>query len=349
MRIAILGAGAGGHAMAADLTLKGQEVTLVSRNSQKVRELRARGGIETHGSILGEQFVPIAHATGDIAAAVSNADLVALPVPGIVQEPYLRACLPHLKAGQALWLVPGSGGSLIAQRIRQELGVARDVLLIETLTLPYGCRRSGPAHVGIVVRFKPRCAAFPAWRNAEALALLRQFYDLPPADNVLDTALSNPNCLIHPLPGLLNYGWIEQRNRDFSVYGEGMTASVVKGVYALDRERVAVMMAAGLRQTFLDELYQELGPGPVWRQFMGVGKAEKFEERFFTEDVPVGLVTLSSLGAQLGVGTPLIDATIALSSMLCDTDFLAIGRTAATLGLAGLRAAQMAAYLYDGA
>ncbi len=348
MRIAILGAGAGGHAMAADLTLKGQEVTLVSRNPQKVREVRDRGGIETHGPILSEQLVPIARATGDIAAAVSHADVVALPVPGMVQEAYLRVALPHLKAGQALWLAPGSGGSLIAHRIRQELGVARDVLLIETLTLPFGCRQSGPARVGIVVRFTPRCAAFPARRNAEALALLRQMYHLPPADNVLDTALSNPNCLIHPLPGLLNYGWIEQRHREFSVYGEGMTPSVVKGVYALDRERVAVMAAAGLRRTCLDDLYQELGPGPVWRQFMGVGKAEKFEERFFTEDVPVGLVTLSSLGAQLGVGTPLIDATIALSGMLYDTDFLAVGRTAATLGLASLGPAQLAAYLYDG-
>jgi opine dehydrogenase len=348
MRIAILGAGAGGHAMAADLTLKGHQVTLASRNPDKVRDLRERGAIETHGGILGERVVPFDQATTDIPAAVSGADLVVLPVPGMVQAPYLRACLPHLKVGQALWLTPGTGGSLLAHRIRQELGVARDVLLIETLTLPFGCRKSGPARVGVVVLFKPRCAAFPARRNAEALALLRQLYELPAAENVLDTALGNPNCLIHPLPGLLNYGWIEHRGRDYSVYGEGMTPSVVKGVYALDRERVAVLAAAGIRAPDLDELYQELGPGPVWRQFMGVGKAEKFEDRFFTEDVPVGLVTVSSFGAQLGAPTPLIDATIALSSMLFDTDFRAVGRTAESLGVGGLGPRQLAEYLHEG-
>jgi opine dehydrogenase len=248
-----------------------------------------------------------------------------------------------------VWLCPGTGGSLIADGIAREVGAA-DLLLIETLTLPYAARMEGPAQVGVSARIKPRCAAFPARRNEEARALVRELYDVPEAENVLDTALNNVNGLIHPLPCLMNMGPIDASGGDYSIYAEGMTPSVLKGIYALDRERLAVDAAAGLGQTPIDDLYDEIGTGPIYRQSMGLKRgAERFFDRFFTEDVPVGLVTIASVGRQLGVETPLIDATIALSNMLYDADYWATGRTAERLGLGGMDAEGMREYLHEGA
>jgi opine dehydrogenase len=335
--------------MAADLTLKGHDVTLFSRSPEKLMAIEARRGIGTSG-MLGEQDVKVAQLTGDPDEACRMADLLALPVPGMVQDQYLRAVLPHVEPGQAIWLCPGSGGSLLASQILLELGASKSVLLIETLSLPYAARMEGPAQVGVSARIKPRCAAFPAKRNSEAQALIRELYEVPPAENVLDTALNNVNCLVHPLPCLMNFGWIEARNRLFSIYGEGMTPKVLAAIHAVDRERLAVEAAAGLTKIEIDAIYDELGTGPIYRQSMGLKTgAEKFFDRFFTEDVPVGLVMIASLGRALGVATPLVDATITLSSMLYDTDFWAQGRTAERLGLAGMSQEQMTEFLYDGA
>jgi opine dehydrogenase len=39
--------------------------------------------------------------------------------------------------------------------------------------------------------------------------------------------------------------------------------------------------------------------------------------RYFTEDIPFGLLTWSSLGAQIGLEMPLTDAFLRLSEVLC--------------------------------
>ena len=72
------------------------------------------------------------------------------------------------------------------------------------------------------------------------------------------------------------------------------------------------------------------------------------EERFLSEDVPVGLVLLESLARQFGVETPMIDATITLASTLNEADFRASGRTAARLGLAGMSAHELRDFLAEG-
>ena len=54
---------------------------------------------------------------------------------------------------------------------------------------------------------------------------------------------------------------------------------------------------------------------------------EKLITRYFTEDVPTGLVPISSLGQLLGIPTPTIDSVIHLASILCGIDFMKEGRT----------------------
>ena len=58
--------------------------------------------------------------------------------------------------------------------------------------------------------------------------------------------------------------------------------------------------------------------------------------RYFTEDVPTGLVPISSLAKFLGVETPIIDSIINLSSILCGIDFKNEGRTIEGLALRNL-------------
>lgn len=144
-------------------------------------------------------------------------------------------------------------------------------------------------------------------------------------------------------------GWIESREeRIFSLYAEGMTESVLKVLHAIDEERQAVVEAVGLPVFEIDEIYEMMGTGPIYRQSMGLGeKTERFYDRFITEDVPVGLVTLQSFGRTMGVPTPLIDGTISFSNILYDTDFVVAGRTVERLGLGGMEANEMQSYLQD--
>lgn len=346
MRVAVIGAGNGGHAMAAHLTVEGHEAVLFSRTKSKIDDIEAEGGIVMQG-LGADGLVPIAGATTDIGAAVAGAEIVISTVPGMVQPDYLELLIPHVTPEQALWFCPGNAMSLIARPLLTAAGKP-DVLLIESNTLTYAVRKTAAASVRATYLLLARCAAFPASRNDEAMELVRRLYQLPAAPNVLDTTLNNVNPMIHVVPSLLNMGSIDARDGAFSIYGEGMTESILGAMEALDRERLALLEHFGLDAMPLDALYEELGTGPIYRRSMGVGAAERYEPRFLSEDVPIGLVTMASLGREHGTPTGLIEGLIELAGAVDGVDYRSGGRSAALLGLSGMSVDRVTEYLHEG-
>ena len=301
--------------------------------------IRAAGGIELRGAI-GERRVPLSLATS-VAAAVDGADLVALPAPCSVQARYLEIVLPHLRAGQAVWLCQGGGGTLLpAARAR-----AGDLLLIESMYIPYSSRRTGPAEVTVRSRLRVPYAAFPARRTEDASRILGKLFDFPRAKNVLEVAMQNVNAIIHPLPCLVNWGQIEGRESEFILTRDGMTDRVIRAMEAYDAERIAVCRAAGLSTANVDELYALFGVTPAPYRRRANAAAEAYEPRYILEDVPIGTVTFASLGQQLGVATELLDSTIHLCDAIYEVDSWSTGRTMEYLGLAGLDKAGLQAAL----
>src|SRR5208337_3547576 len=98
--VAVLGAGHGGCAAAADLGRRGFEVRLHARSAERLAPLRQRGGIDVRGAQQGH--VDVALMTTDVAAAVSGADLIMLVVPSVAHEPYARALAPLLDGSQPI-------------------------------------------------------------------------------------------------------------------------------------------------------------------------------------------------------------------------------------------------------
>lgn len=340
MRISILGAGATGQFTAAALTLKGHRVALYSRTPERVSEIRSDGGISIEG-ILGVRQVPIRTITNDLSEAVSDSELVIIAVPGVFQEAYLSSLVHLVGESQAIWLSPGNGATLLALKLFTDAGRAVP-LLIESATVPFAARRTGPATVFSRAIITPFVSALPSERNDEVVALLDSVCDVQLCSNVIESILLNVNALIHPLPALLNWGWIEAREKQFSIYGEGMSSGVRKAIHALDNERVNISEALGLRTLSLDEIYEAQRVPPLYRMPMKIGKADRYEERFITEDVPVGLVTLWSLANLASVPVPTIAAVIALTGAVYERDFLAEGRTIEKLGFGNLTAPQLA-------
>ncbi|MFI4997139.1 MAG: NAD/NADP octopine/nopaline dehydrogenase family protein, partial [Hyphomicrobiales bacterium] len=325
--IAILGAGHGGYAAAADLTRRGFEVRLQARNPERLAPIRAAGGIEVHG--VHEGFVKLDATTTSVAEAIEGADLVMLPVPGTAFADYAMELARVHEPEIPIFLDPGhTGGGLHFLHELRAAGYSKPVKTCESVTLTYICRMEEKGTVNIYSYVKEVAfAALPGRHAAELYDLMKPVYpELTPARNVLETAFANLNAVFHPPGMLMNTGWIEHTQGGFLFYREGMTEGVGRVAEEVDAERIAVAQALGLEvPTFLEAFYRKgitskagFKSGSISRACFESEPNRKIkcppslDHRYIHEDVGFGLVPFAAFGQLAGVKTPTIDALITL-------------------------------------
>ena len=362
--VAVLGAGNGGCAAAADLGARGFEVRLYNRSRERLEPLLERGGLDRQGAI-GQGFVKLAMITDDLDQAVRGADLIMLTVPISAHPFYAQRLGTIVPPGGVVFLNPGhmGGGLFMAHEIHRLTG-RTDVQTCEVSTLSYACRMRGPASVNVlgVMRTLP-FAAFPGRRQAELFELLQPIYpSLVQASHVLETGFMDINAVEHPPQIICNAGWVEHTKGSYLFYYEGTTPSVGRVIDVLDRERIAVAEAAGVPTRPFVQVFYEMGYTTEGAARQGTAHAalqesapnrwirgpQSLDHRYLHEDVGWGLVPWAELGRSLGVPTPVMDALITLGSTLNGRDYRAEGLTLDRLGLAGKRADELAGYLRDG-
>ena len=351
--IAVIGAGNAGYAMAAHLSLAGYTVRLYEMPAfaHNLDPIRHQGGIRLTG-VMGEGLATLDRVTSDIAEAIAGASHIFVVTQAIAHEMIADLCAPHVEPGQTYAIFPGSGGSLIFANRFRAAGVLAGVFLAETVTLPYSCRIREPGWVNIHAGPGVRevIGVFPARTTDAVVENLRIVYPmLAPARHVLEVALYNPNILLHPIGVIFNLGRIEYANGEFWMYREGFTPSVMKILRALESERVALLRKLDVEPMDFEAFYT-YRYGDKWENFAAVSSKgpASAATRYISEDIPIGMVLLSSLGTLLDVPTPTADALIHLGSVIHATDYRTPGRTVARLGLDGYSADEILHYLNDG-
>jgi opine dehydrogenase len=360
--VAIVGAGIGGIYLAADLGLLGCPLRLHDRNDEKLAHIRARGGIDVEGERAG--FAAIEQVTTDAAAAVDRADIVLLCTGGTFQEGAARDLAPHLRDGQLILLIQGNtGGSLAVRRALDQAGCQASVDIAEMDNYPFSCWRLGPARIRPIVRKRwLQIDAFPGDRSAAVFARLSPLFpEAVAAPTIAWTGLMNANAMLHVANCVGNAGRIDNGDA-YKFYAEGVTPAVARLYRAINTERVAVAAAIGATVPTLEDWFERVygvrgadlsetcrlltsnSDGP----YQATGTPRSWDHKYIAEDVPVGLIPMSALGAAAGVPTPAIDAVIRTASIMAGDDFAADARTLDRMGLAGIGLAQLRRTLEHG-
>ena len=345
-RYCVVGAGAGGLATAAHLSRLGMPPLLLNRNPERIEPIRRQGGIWVEG--VWEGWVPVAEATCD-PACVGEADVIVVATPATAHREVAAALAPHLQTRHVVVLHPGRTlGTLEFWRELWARGV-RVRAVGEADTLLYTARCPQPGRVRVLgLKRRLRLAALPAWQTRVVVEAFARLGPAEPAASILETGLSNIGAMVHPAPMVLNAGRIEA-GQPFEYYREGMTAAVVSAILGLDRERLAVARAWGLRVTPVQRWLRASYDVPASARtlgelfaanpaYVGVMAPTTLVHRYLLEDVPTGLVPLAELGRLVGLRTPLMNATIDMASRLTGMDLRRLGRTLRQLGLEGLDA-----------
>jgi opine dehydrogenase len=349
--VAVLGGGNGGHAVAANLSLNGYKVNFFElpqfaesfERVLRTKEIRIEG-ISIDGT------AKLNLATTDMQQAIKETEIIFVVTPAFGHKAMAEACAPFVQDGQIIVLMPGSGGSLEFVKIFKQRKVKQEITFAETCTLPYGARLKSSGHVSVFIHavILPT-GVFPSKRTNEVIPKLKQYYPIiTPAKDVLEAAINNPNPVVHPVATLLSATRIEHAKGEFYLYAEGMTPSVARAYESLNQERLSICKALGYQLYHWDNLeFRDYNLGETEEEcryrilntsmdaafgkdgiYAGIKMKgpEHMKDRFVTEDVPYGMVLLSTLGNLLGVPTPTHDAVIQLSSVVNRTDYWRTGR-----------------------
>ncbi|MEW5725014.1 MAG: NAD/NADP octopine/nopaline dehydrogenase family protein, partial [Thermodesulfobacteriota bacterium] len=235
--MAVLGGGAGAHMMAADLTNRGFAVHLYEhpRLAEGFRPTLEKGAVAVTGIGPVGTF-KLERVSTDMAATLEGAQWINVVIPAVGHDLFFRELIPCLKPGHKVVVWAGDFGSLLLRQRLLEQGRLEDVVIMETNTLPYGTRVTGPASVALLVSApEVMAAALPSPGVAGAVEELKTIFPCVfQGRHVLEAAFNNPNPIVHPPGSLLNTGRIEYSGGDFRMYGEGITQSVayvIKAVY----------------------------------------------------------------------------------------------------------------------
>ena len=351
MKIAILGAGNAGCAVAADLTMKGHEVTLIktshSMHDENFAFLENNQGKMTLNEFGEIKSANIHRVTRDIAE-IRGAEIVVIYIQTRFHEALIERVVPYLEDDQILLINPGYlSTAYVLKHCSKNIIIAEaESSFIDGRIMEPGLFRVGFRNV------RNPIGIYPKARREEAIAKLDQMQErFVYLNSVVEAALHNPNMIVHTVGSVMSIPRIEKSHGEFCLYHEAYSRdnpATWRILEALDSEKMDVLEKLGFpRMRYVDackyrnSLDDEMDAKEVFLDYAEMDTRAKgptqVDSRYISEDVPQGLVMLEALGKELGVETPIASGLIAIASAALGRDLRAEGRTPDTLGKENIR------------
>ena len=343
--MAVIGAGNGGQAIAGYLASRSICVSLYDRNSQKINDLKKKGGILLQG--CQDVFAHIDCFTSDIAEAINGAELIMVTTVANAHAEIARQIASFIEDGQIIILNPGrTCGALVFKEALKNSGCTKHYYLWEAQTLVYACRLIENGVVNIIgIKDEVFLAALPASDTDYILDKVNPIYPcFQKVENVMRTSLENIGAIFHPCVCLLNAATIE-RQEQFWFYRD-MSEQVAHFIEKFDQERLAVGKAYGIdlisakewiqyayKDTNGETLCERMRNNPAYHDIKAPGT---IFTRQLTEDIPTGVLPMMELGKAAGIHTPLLESVVCTIEALLEMDFHTNGRSLKNLGLEGM-------------
>jgi opine dehydrogenase len=320
--------------------------------------------------------------TTNVAEAVKGAGIIVVATPVFGHRPFFEKLIPCLEDGQVVNIFPDNFGSMVLRKMMREAGCTKKVIIGGWSSSTYGSRVDMPGGVitnKIRVYYRAitlRGAAMPAADTADFIEASKY---LPSMDavtygdgvvagtDVIDIGLSNVNPVLH-CPGAIlgvstmqNFGRVfgDDKNK-FSIYSHAFCEGISEVQYSFYEEEceLAKAMGVGIQPYKKEHFFSR--ENVLGQEYMGLDYKIPFdaqdpiqygtgpfsmENRYITEDIPIGCSIYSQLGRAFGIKTPVIDSMITLACTIVQRDLLKTGYTLADLGIDGMNKEQLNRYL----
>lgn len=344
MKITILGAGNMGCANAADLSIKGHEVTLV-KTSNSMHNNTFKYVSEHDNKIVlwqeGVEQTAHIHELTTSFESIKTADLVYITTQTTVHEALIERIAPYLHDGQAVLITPGYFSTAYFLKHCPD----KKLTIIEGESSTIDCRIDDEGRVRVGFRnVRNPLGVYPAADLPRVRPILDSMgFNYVYLSSVIEAALHNPNMIVHSVGAIMSIPRIEKTQGEYCMYWEVWTPSVYKILDALDNEKINVLERFGYERLsyfeackFRNSLDDKRDAKAVFEEYAASPYRAKgptsVDSRYISEDVPQGLVMLEALSEHLGLATPVCTGLINIASAALGRDLRAQGRTLQRLG-----------------
>lgn len=346
MKISILGAGNAGCAVAADLSIKGHDVTLI-KTSHSLHDDNFEYLLKNNGEMILDEFGTIKKSkirklSRDISD-IKGSKVVIIFVQTNYHLELIKRISRHLVDDQLILFNPGYLSSAYLLKY-----CSKNIIIAEAESSFIDGRIHKPGYFKVSFRnVRNPIGIYPKKRKNEAIDTLDKLDEkITYLKSVLEASLHNPNLIVHTVGSIMSIPRIESSNGDFNMYHEVYKKDSLYTwniVEKLDQEKKNILAKLNLRQiSYLDACkYRNsenlnINGKDVFIDYAqseeAVSGPKDVRSRFITEDVPQGLVLLESLGNHLNVETPITSSLIEIASAALGENLRANGRTLEKLG-----------------
>lgn len=349
MKIAILGAGNSGCALAADYSYRGHEVTLI-KTSNAMHDDNFNYLSENNGTMVLDEFGTlkvghIAHISRNLQDVKGN-DVVMICVQTIYHKELIRKLVQYLEPCQILMINPG----YLSTSYVLEYCPDPEFIIAETESTFIDGRIMSPGHFRVGFRnVRNPIGIYPASCCDYAKKVLDNLgTPFTYLSTVIEAALHNPNMIVHTVGAIMSIPRIEATKGEYCMYHEVFTPSVWKILEALDNEKMRVLTTLGCEPLsyveackFRNSLDETRDAKEVFFDYAAMPTRAKgpvkVESRYITEDVSQGLVLLESMAKSLDIPSPVASSLIEIASAALGYDLRERGRSIEALGLINIQ------------
>ena len=366
MKITIIGAGNAGSACAFMAAEAGHKVRLLKTSNRNTHDDHFETMVKNQGIYCIDNtkkghftdsaddaektFQPLDMITRDPKEAIEGADVIMIFIQTTYHPALAERIAKYFTDDQLVILIPGYAGSIFYKK-----RCDNNPIFAEGESTPNDARIVEPGTVKVLFKnARNSLAFFPATRTEEGMAIASRLfpaYDIAKTKvrkNIFESALHNPNIIVHTIGQYVMYPMLEYCAKHHPdevpyMYRDALSTDMAwLMIDKLDAEKMAVLSALGCEPIpyleaclFRNEEDLNQDPREVFESYKisSPPGPYSFDNRYITEDVPMGLVLLSSLGDKLGIDMPECNRLIEMCGGILSRDFYKEGRTLTSLGL----------------
>ncbi|MCP4272193.1 MAG: hypothetical protein GY781_09535 [Gammaproteobacteria bacterium] len=362
-RVCVVGGGNAVHALVALFGSRDMSVNVLASYADEAKRMKQgiaeQGYIEAEfashndpaGTVIGKPLKISAQAVD----VIPDSDVLILPLPSFTYRNVLEEIKPYLRKGMYIGVSPGQGGfDWVAREVLGDL--IDDLVVFSIMPMPFNCRVTEYGKRVEVQEFKThyQVGVLPTSATVKVISLTEKLFGSSKScGHFLGSTLYPINAVIHPSrlytlckdwqPGKVipeNPLFYEEMTEDATQLMDKVNQELIQIANGLIIDTKSDITVPHIFDFLVRYVYADDSPdlvsffqtNPAYKGFRCPFKAIEegwepdFSNRYFTEDIPLGLCIYKGVADLVDVATPLIDEIIYWAQGYMGKEYIINGR-----------------------